>query len=76
MVRHQHDPLFTCRIGLGPLPPRLLELHRGVAHVARGLPVADLGEHAGRVRLLRDRAAAVPAHHPELGRVDVVQERL
>lgn len=47
-----------------------------MAHVAGGLPVADLGEDARRVRLLRDRAPALPAHRPELGGADVVQEGL
>ena len=42
-------------------PSDLLKQHRGVAHVARALPVAKLGEDAHRVRLLCDGAAtAVP----------------
>lgn len=58
------------------LAGRLRERHRGVAHVAVRLAVAELREHAGRVRLPGHRAPAAPGHEAELGAADVVEERL
>ena len=55
---------------------RPLELNRRAAHVARGPPMrcaADLGEETGRMCLLRNSAAALPAYHPELRGADVIQ---